>query len=572
MNDKRILLLVTFALIASIAASVFVLYNRIIIEKQNNIVEIAVDYSDIERLAFIDNIAINTILLKLKTAGATSIALTEDLANNTDINLLSGIDPKKLDLYIQSKGLSSGKQKVIKDSGLRVIPRIRNSFNMSAGLISKKIKGISSYDTVIFAEEEVLGYPNYIKESAKALASAKIRYGFIEFGKQLGDEALSAFSGRNIVKVHSIPQEEMGKMSRADMVQRFMRAVRERSIRVLYVHLIAYPDNGKDLLKTNTDLISLLKAELIKNSFETGKASIPGHLKINNIERGFIALGIASASILLSSYFIPMNLLTAIAIFIVFIVLSSVKILALISAIIFPVYAVIAMFPVKWEKTNFAVISNAVSMIMYVAGITVVGGVFIASLLAGANTFSGVKAALVLPIIVIAAHFLFRNDENGKFDMKTSINKLNELINLNIKASHVAVFVLVATAGALFILRSGNFGIPVSGAEKFARNLLENILVVRPRTKEFLLGYPAITLAAIYYLKGGNKWLWLFLAVGSLGPISMINSFCHYHTPFFITLVRSCVGLVLGIAIGIMIYFAYVLWELIWSKAKVYIK
>jgi hypothetical protein len=134
------------------------------------------------------------------------------------------------------------------------------------------------------------------------------------------------------------------------------------------------------------------------------------------------------------------------------------------------------------------------------------------------------------------------------------------LLGINIKVSHAVIFLLAAACGALFILRSGNFGLPVLGPEKFLRALLENIMVIRPRTKEFLIGYPALILGAVYYFKGGNKWLWFWLSAGVLAPVSMTNSFCHIHTPVLITLVRSCVGLIIGVALGISVYFLYVIW------------
>ena len=102
----------------------------------------------------------------------------------------------------------------------------------------------------------------------------------------------------------------------------------------------------------------------------------------------------------------------------------------------------------------------------------------------------------------------------------------------------------------------------VPGFEKFGRAFLENALSIRPRTKEFLIGYPALMIACFYYFRGHSKWLWLILAVGALAPISMTNSFCHIHTPLVITVTRSCIGLILGIVVGLVLYLVYELWSL----------
>ncbi|MFH1710257.1 MAG: DUF5693 family protein [bacterium] len=562
MNDKRVILLVTFALIVSIAVSASILYKRINAEKANNVVELAADFSDIKRLSMVQNAPIDLILAKLRIAGVSAVALTEDMASSADINLLSGVDPKKVNLYIPSKGMSSKKIKLVQNARLRVIPRIRNAFNLSGEIINSKIKAISAFDSVIFAEQEVLGHPNYLKETARALKAGKLRYGYVEFGKQTGASALASYMEGNLIKVHSIPPEELEDMPQEQAVGRFVRAARERGARILYVHLFQYPENGKDLISTNLSFVKTLKDELLSCGFVIGQASMPEKISVSNLEKSLIGLGVAGGAVLLLHYFLPVNLYISLAFFVLFALLTS-KILALLSAVIFPAYAVISMFPAKRDPIKAGVIFSAISIVMCIAAIAAVGAVFIAALLSdkvhmiGVDAFTGVKIALILPLLIVASYFLFRRENEEKLDIKASMSRAKELLDINIKISHVVLFLLAAACGALFILRSGNFGFPVSMPEKYVRGLLENIMVIRPRTKEFLIGYPALILAAIYYMKGGNKWLWALLVAGVLAPVSMTNSFCHIHTPVLITLVRSCVGLVLGVALGLLAYFAW---------------
>jgi hypothetical protein len=564
MKDKNVLLLITISLLVAMLTSSFILYKRVKTEKLNDSVELIADYSDIERMASFEKVSINKILEELKNAGIGSIAVTEDLVGNTDINILSGVDPKKINLYIQSKGLSSAKINIVKAAGLRVIPRVRNSLAMTSKSIDNNVGQLNGYDTVIFAEEEVLGYPNYLKETAAALRTRKIKYGYIEFGKQLGDSGLAAYSGENIVKVHSIAVDEMEKLSNSEMRERFLRAVRERSLRSLYVHLLQYPDKGSDLIMTNIKFITELKDALTSNGYVIGKASSPENMRISKLEQIIIGAGIGAGLLLLLSYFMTINILIAVVLTVVCALIPQAKILALLSAIIFPSYAVISQFPVKRDQTTIGAVSTPILMVINIAACAVLGAVFIASLLVGSkfmlaiDSFSGVKLAFVLPIFIVGAYFFLR-DEKGEIKIKGSLSKVIELLNINITLLHVAVLAIVAAAAAIMILRSGNFGLPVPGVEKLIRGLLENALSVRPRTKEFLIGYPALVLASIYYLRGGEKWLWAFLVVGILAPISMTNSFCHIHTPLLITVVRSCIGLILGIASGLLAYFVYFL-------------
>ena len=75
----------------------------------------------------------------------------------------------------------------------------------------------------------------------------------------------------------------------------------------------------------------------------------------------------------------------------------------------------------------------------------------------------------------------------------------------------------VGPVGVLYVLRTGNFGIPVLEAEVQLREALENLLRVRPRTKELFLGHPALYLALraqdpkrSWLLPPGRDWAALF--------------------------------------------------------------
>ncbi len=577
MKDRNVVLLIMIALLAAIAVSAFVIYERIGAEKANNRVEIAADFSDIERLSVVKEISAGSLLARFRDAGISAVALTEDVPTDLDPNLTAGLDPNKVNLYFPGRGISVNRINIVRDSGLRIIPRLRNVYNMSGPVISQKIKDISAFDTVIFDEEEVLGYPNYLKETAAALKASKLKYGIIEFGKQSGDSTLASYMGGDLVKVHSIPPDELEKMSQDEAASRFVRAAKERAVRILYVHLIQYPDAGKDLIGTNLSFVKGLKQELMALGFDIGQASVPQRVSLSGLERIFIAFGIASGAILLVHYFIPVNFFASILILALFGVLP-VKLLALASAVVFPTYAMISLFPSKREPFAVGVVSKAVSITMFIAGITAMGAMFIAALLSdsvhmlGIDAFTGVKIALVLPLLIVAAYFFLRRENAETLDLRTSVSRLKELLNVNIKIIHAVLFLLAAACGVLFILRSGNFGLPVTGLEKHGRELLENLLFIRPRTKEFLIGYPAIILGAVYYIKGGNKWLWLWLSAGVLAPVSMVNSFCHIHTPIVVTLVRSCVGLILGIALGIAAYFLYLAWNAARPRIEALIK
>ena len=100
----------------------------------------------------------------------------------------------------------------------------------------------------------------------------------------------------------------------------------------------------------------------------------------------------------------------------------------------------------------------------------------------------------------------------------------------------------------LLILRSGNyFSMPQFIFEKQFREFLETIFFVRPRTKEFLIGYPFLILAFLLVDKKISRlWIWFFNMIGTVALISIINSFCHVHTPIDISIYRTLLGTILG--------------------------
>ena len=490
MNDKKVLLLIILAMVVSVATSGFVLYQRMNSEKADNTVELTADFNDIARLSTIENIPLKKLLSRLKDAGITSVGLSERLAGSVDLNLLTGVDQKKTNLYIPGKGLPSDSIRQIQSAGLRIVPRIRNIFNADTLSLAAKVDTFSNFDTVIFVDDEVLGYPNHLSEAAAALKDKGIKFGYIEFAKQYGDEALAAMMGGNIVKVHGIGPEELEKMGQPESVDRFARAARERSVRMLYIHLLQYPDAGKSIASTNAAFINDLSRELRNYGFRTGKASNPPAISVSRLEKTMISFGVAGGTLLLASYFIPINFIVSILLIILFAFLPA-KLLALAAAVIFPSYALVSLFPEKKDPLLSGVISGPVLITMYAAAISALGAVFIAALLAdrinmlGMDAFSGVKLALVLPLLIVTGYFFFRKDNKDVLDMKAAASKAKKVLNADIKVYHAVLFVIAGACGALLLLRSGNFGLPVSGLERHARGLLENSLSVRPRTKEF---------------------------------------------------------------------------------------
>jgi len=104
----------------------------------------------------------------------------------------------------------------------------------------------------------------------------------------------------------------------------------------------------------------------------------------------------------------------------------------------------------------------------------------------------------------------------------------------------------------LYVLRSGNS--QISGAEITLRNALTEWTGARPRTKEFLLGWPVF--AAFVYLfakKADAVWCWLFATGSSVLFASVSNTFCHVFADFTLSLSRTVNGLIFSLPICLLL-------------------
>lgn len=476
------------------------------------------------------------------------------------------------DLMILGLGISEDKFKNAIEKGFYVIPRLRNNFRLNESKFNEKLKNILSngpVKTVIFAGEEVAGFKNNIKDISKVLKNFSINYGYIEMTEQKGDSELLKNLKYNILRVHSISEEEMQKkMSKEEALDRFERAVSERGVRILYIRPFYIADKGKDLIETNIAYLADLKNRITNASFSIGEASNMQKISAKTINLILLTMGVCAGGIFLFNGFIPLSnryiflaLLFSGSLPILFAenILLYQKLAALMCAIIFPALAITSVF--KQEKIMFMSLSKSIAMAVKIFLVSLAGAVLIIGLLldtlfmVGAQQFIGIKIAFIAPIIIC----IFYASVLARESIKNLKTELLKFLNFPITVGTIIFGLLLLGFFALYLTRSGNFGIGVLESEKTVRTLLENILIVRPRTKEFLIGYPFLILASIYYLKGNKKWLWLLLSIGIVGPISTLNTFCHIHSPVLISLLRALYGLVLGILFGVVYYGAFLL-------------
>ena len=100
------------------------------------------------------------------------------------------------------------------------------------------------------------------------------------------------------------------------------------------------------------------------------------------------------------------------------------------------------------------------------------------------------------------------------------------------------------------VFRSGNVAY-TPPFEARLRVFLEHVLVARPRTKEVLAGWPSVLLLG-FLVKHDllKQYRELLRLAASAGFSSIVNSFCHFHTPLTLILLREFNGLWTGLIVG----------------------
>jgi hypothetical protein len=183
--------------------------------------------------------------------------------------------------------------------------------------------------------------------------------------------------------------------------------------------------------------------------------------------------------------------------------------------------------------------------------------------------FSGIKAQQAGAILIIAAVYYLDISSRGGLAAAVARVKARAqaLWNQPMTLGGIVIGLVALVALAFLLARSGNDpGVGVSGLELKFRALLDRVLLVRPRTKEFLIGHPALLLGIALAAMRRPKWALPVLIVGTIGQVSIVNTFCHLHTPLAVSVLRVVNGLWTGIVVALVA--AWVLDRLWLSRAR----
>ena len=499
-------------------------------------------------------------------------------------------------MYI-SLGLMPEKVETIQSLGMEIVPRtICYNGHNDTRYAQAVVAGYERYGIeptyIIAGGEAVIGFDDEDEFALSYIKDNGITLGLIETNVQRenilqsGVDAITAATDYNAVRVFSVwdyiqyRYAYYGYEGAEEVENTLFRAIVERNIRVIYFKPVKQTDNSFAYItdvEVYRDLFSGLNDRLAAHGISLGRASVMDNYQIPSLAMLVLGLGAGIGGALLPSAFLPMKkkwtyLLAGAAAVCVcgaWVVLPNLfRLLAsFASAVVFACLA--AVFFLRAAKRSGQrlpenaplrkILPRCVLVLLGAALISLAGAMMTAAPLSSTDfmlelgIFRGVKAAQLLPLaffclLFISYYGFFQKDRSAD---TLELRDIFTALRWNIPVWCLLLLAVVALAGYYYLARTGHESdVSVSTLEIMMRNDLENLLLARPRTKEFLVAFPGIMLAVYCAVRRLPFFTALFGLAGTIGLTSICNTFMHIHTPLYLGFIRTGYSLLFGIVIG----------------------
>lgn len=472
-------------------------------------------------------------------------------------------EKNRSDLLSCGLGWPEEDMKLAQELGYFLQVQIKDWKNPDIDLIEEYFEQLLTFQSIslvmfdspdIFALSEAENKQDVVQMLAQQINKLDVPLGHVEFYEQKGFIGLSQALENRVVRVHTITANELAVMSEGQAVDRFSLAVKDRNMRSLFVRpLVAGPLGS---VEENQEYIGHVSQSIENMGFQLGQVGTVAELNLNLWQILVLAMAVLAGVVLLARAIglahygligAPLVLVST------FVVLGPghtlwlQKLYALLAASIFPTLGLV--FAIRHQHKEGSILHSMVSVVQ-ASAVALLGGILVAGLLRdrvfmlGLNGFAGVKLAHLIPLFLLVLYGMkdlsaIELKEKGQLLWKQSIT-----IGL--------FFLLMMVVGVLlvYLLRTGNTGGTVSSVEEIMRRILEKGLGARPRTKEFLIGYPLLMLA---FHQGYGRRNFLLFIVGMIAQVSLVNTFAHIHTPLYLGVLRSLYGLIIGVVLGVLL-------------------
>jgi len=510
-------------------------------------------------------------------------------------------------------GLGFDEEKIskIKNAGLGIMPRPYSYSDWGgAKYLAGYLDDLEKWDMVpsvlFFGGRQLPGYDDdSIPLLAQFMLDNSIKVGLIESSfqrehlEQDGLEDLTEILDFKAVRVFNVwpfiqERYQYYHYEGAEEIENTLyRAVTERNIRMIYFKpfketstvYVTDPDEYQRIFQR-------FEARIANHGLAIGEASIFPDTSPGLLLQMMMSIGVAAAVIwLLKSLFPLSDEILAVLLLLCVIALISIllispdwgeKLSALSAAILFPAMSMwlFCSQTYKWMMSSQRMsyreaLKNGVLLLIKMSLISGIGALIVAAMLSDVrylleiDIFRGVKAGQLIPIVLFGVVFLhfFGYRRNAKVIKKPGIrpSEIKLLLMENIKVLYVAILGFLLVAGYIYIARTGHEGsLQPTEIEMIIRNILEEKLLVRPRTKEFTVAFPALIMGAYIASLKFKSLIFISGLAASIGQTSIVNTFSHLRTPAIVSFIRTLYSLAAGtlfaaLYLGIFILFVWVL-------------
>ena len=522
-------------------------------------------------------------------------------------------------MYI-SLGLMPSKVETIQSLGMEIVPRTicydghNDTYYAQAVVAGYERYGIEP-TYIIAGGEAVIGFDDEDDYALSYIKDNGITLGLIETNVQRenilqsGVETIAQETDYNAVRVFSVwdyiqyRYAYYGYEGAEEVENTLFRAIVERNIRVIYFKPVKQTDNSFAYItdvQVYRDLFESLNDRLSAHGISMGRASVMDNYQVPSVTMLILGLGAGIGGALLPATFLPMKrkwtyLLAgaaAVCVFGAWLVLPNLfRLLAsFASSVVFACLA--AVFFLRAAKRGGQqlpenaplkrILPRCVLVLLGSALIALAGAMMTAAPLSSTDfmlefgIFRGVKAAQLLPLaffclLFVSYYGFFQKDRPSD---TLALRDIVTALQWNIPVWCLVLLAVVGLAGYYYLARTGHESdVSVSTLEIMMRNDLENVLLARPRTKEFLVAFPGIMLAVYCAVRRLPFWTALFGLAGTIGLTSICNTFMHIHTPLYLGFIRTGYSLLFGIVIGcVMILCFDLLYKLYDRHVKKYLE
>ncbi len=522
--------------------------------------------------------AVDTILYQRILTMAKARGVARELKLDAGRAIALAAAPSALDDF--GVGFDERQLDAVRKAKLTIVARVRNYASLRRAAVGPTIEQLAGLGAklVIFSEEEVFGYRDLIPFTANELVKWRLLFGSVEFSKQRGDEGLSLRTQGNLLRVHSITDKELPLFTPSEAVARYVRAVEERNIRVCYLRLFRHIKH--EAIDESIRYVRRLHDELAASGYQFGGAK-PTALTLRARLLNVAGVGVVAATVLLIDWFVPLGLLAQAGLLALGSCVSTglffwskqavasdmkgVALVALVAGLVFPCLAmVMSDLPRLMNVTDSdreAWKLRALQTLGLASAWSAAGGLLIGTVLADwkfmtqTTQFLGVKATQFVPLLFALLVFVgaaaVRGGESSPVRWERVRRQLSALLAQPLRGGVALLGVIALLALAFWLVRTGNQpGLGVSEWELKFRSVLEQALIARPRTKEFLVGHPMLIIAVWLAARGRRELAVWCAAFATIGQVGMLNSFCHLHTPIAVAVLRSINGLWIGALVG----------------------